>query len=39
MPEGDTIAYAPKAAGMEAWIRGGQGDANRTTYWCPGCQS
>ena len=22
-----------------AIVARGQGDANRTTYWCPGCQS
>jgi formamidopyrimidine-DNA glycosylase len=43
MPEGDTIHNAARRVGaalvgkpIEAR---GQGDHNRTTYWCPTCQA
>ena len=46
MPEGDTIHCSVDARGKHLFIRcgtivrsRGQGEGNRTTYWCPGCQT
>ena len=39
-PRGSTAAPAARARAAATPIRArGQGDDNRTTYWCPGCQA